>query len=84
MNISKRNKYIPQKNGYIGFVKFYENKFNKKRCDYVRIALDDLIPKNHLLRKINQIIDFSFNQKSIGIHSILQAVKKIQVNVSYR
>ncbi|MEY8736699.1 IS1182 family transposase [Lactobacillus sp. AN1001] len=31
-----------------------------KRCQYDYTSLDDLVPKDHLLRKVDQIVDFSF------------------------
>lgn len=55
------------------------------------INLDNLVPENHIIRKIDKAIDLSFIYDKVkhlyspfGIRSIKQTIKEIQVNIAYR
>ena len=55
------------------------------------INLDNLVPENHIIRKIDKAIDLSFIYDKVkhlyspfGIRSMKQTIKEIQVNIAYR
>ena len=52
------------------------------------VTLESLVPCDHLLRKIDAVIDFSFIHDRVadlfGVRSERQVVREIEVNVAYR
>ncbi|MGK9045004.1 hypothetical protein [Mammaliicoccus vitulinus] len=42
------------------------NKYKDKRDQYEMIFVSELVPKNHLLRKIDKVLDLNFVYELVG------------------
>ncbi|WP_081092376.1 transposase, partial [Peribacillus simplex] len=48
------------------------------------ITLDQLVPPNHLVRKMEAAIDFTFIQYTFGIRSMRKTIEEVETNMAYR